>query len=502
MQNKKLIIACSFLLLASVTRSYSQAGLLNLGKIQIQYITDTGAKEGGLLRLGLDFIKKAGSIALFGTAGNNGMDRSAELIDALFKFTFFQADKSISKSAKADVKFQNAVWQATQISGKNLTVCFVNDLNGLTDYQLTTYSLFYKTLNLKGRQARYVWPGVFQNGANGSIIVIGESYLQALSGIENKKLFINLVVSAALGDYGPFKNSLGFFDLYVDGNPYRTYFAQSDRRRIEHQGIAYAFLLYYQEKLRNEAFDWLLGTRYFYLPEKEANLVATSDEGAVLPVQRYSLRDKYVKINAADAGSPMHAISDPGKSKPFEGWLYYNMFSLKGDKEHDFSYYAFQNDFYLGIFFYQYIRAFGLEKFPEFLRYDNNKFLEVKPQLRTAFLVQNVALALMGDKDIKYLKDNPGSVEARGTAYALAIFAYLSGAGFDIANTAAFKKHMQVVTDAAEIKSRGAFDELVGLYISVHQKKVRDAFKADVPADNDDGYILSKTAKLARTMGF
>ncbi len=467
--------------------------------IDIQYLQEPNKKPAEIQTLISDFIINRGSQLLFGTNSNDGMDRSAQLVDALFKSILITPSKSITKSA-ADVKFQETIYQALRLSGRKIQICFINDTKGITDEYLQEYRFYYKTVTVLGTTYKYVTPGVFKDQVYGRTIVIGESLIKHSSLEEVKKVLISLIVQLALEDYGPVKISLSLNDFTSDGNSVKVGYAQSDRRRIENQAIANAFLLYYSDKYKSEVFEWLQDGRVFYLPVVEADLVATSDEGARLPIQRYSLRDKYMGFNADDVGKPIPPISEL-VDQFTKNWVIYNSFEIKGDKTHDISYHYFQNDLYLGIFFYQFIRAFGISKFAEAILYDGKKILTVKPQLKTAFFIQNICLMMLGDKNVQYIKDNPGSVEAKNTIFPLAIFSFMSGLQFGSADAASFKKSLQTVTDASAIQSRGTFDEIVNLFTSAEQKKIATAFRSDDPADNDDGYILSKTARIARIIG-
>jgi len=344
---------------------------------------------------------------------------------------------------------------------------------------------------------QFVWPGIMVNTAGQQTIVLGERVLKYSSLSDIKHIFLALVLHAVMGDAGPLKPSYAFLDKSLAGGKGLCLIAQSDRRKIEVDGIANALLLHYSDKLKEKAFDWLKGGRYIILPVAEASIVSATDEGAIVPLQRYSLRDKFISINEANKGTPIAKAF----SKVMPEYVYYTLDELKGDENYKDNYFDFQSDFYLGLFLYPVIRAFGIEKFIDCIKFDNSKLLTTKAQLKTVFLFQNICLYLLNGKSIQYLKDNPESKEAKNVVFVLALFSYLSNAGFDVKDLTAYKKNLQFTTDAAEVKARGVFDDLISYYITVHQKKINDAFMKDTPGDSNDGYIHSGIAKLARIIG-
>lgn len=475
-------------------------GILSaFSKIQIQFIGEPNRKPANILELGIDYIKSVGSLFVFGSPANNGMTRSAELVDAIYKSVYFNTDKSVTKADRTDTRFQDCVKEVAGLSDRPISICFVNDVQGITDEYLKTYSFYYKSFQFSGLNFNYVWPGVFQQ-LRGPVIVLGESYLRTLSFPDAKMVLLNMLVCAALGEYGPMKSSLSVQDFNAGNKKSQIVFVQSDRRKIEFQGIANAVLLYYSARLREKTYDWITGGSYFYLPVSEAKLVTSSDEGAPIPLQRFSLRDRFIAIHKDNTGTVIEKTGTPLIDQFLDNLVYYSVWEMKKEASAPGHYYFFQSDHSLGIFFYLFIRAYGLDKFFDCIRYDNFKLKAVQPQLRTLFLFQSICLNMMDGKDIQYLKDNPASVEAKNTIFPLAIMSQL-GTGFNVTNVADYKKAIQASTDAPEFRSRGVFDELLQYYFNVHHKKISDAFKADTPADSENGFIFSKSARVARIVG-
>ncbi len=495
----RALLCSAFLAPLKGSSQFFGGNISGLGKIKIKFLNEPNRKPATILDLAVDYIKNAGSLSVFGTPSNNGMTRSAELMDAMYKIALFPVEKSISKSARTDTRFQECIAGAAGLSDRDITVFFVNDVSGVTEENLKEYSFYYKSILISDFKFNYIWPGVFQQ-LSGPVIVIGESYLKNLSLTEAKKVLLNLVVCAAMGEYGPMKSSLSIHDFNTGKDMTRIVFAQSDRRKIEFQAIANAIMLYYSPRFREDAYEWITGASYFYLPKSEAKLVTASDEGAPLPLQRHSLRDRFLAISSANTGTAYEKTGSPFLDQFLENLVYYSVWDLKSGAATAGHYYFFQSDLSLGVFFYIFIRAYGLDKFLECIRYDNFKLKGVKPQLRTLFLVQNICLNMMGDKDLQYLKDNPGSKEAKNVIFPLAILSQL-GTGFKTNNLADYKKTLMAATDAAEFRNRGVFDELVQYYFTVHHKKISDAFIANTPMDNENGFIFNKSARIARIIG-
>ena len=190
MTKKSIGLFAWIFLLAGKTVSGQQA---NIGSyiatnIEIQYLQDPDAKSTGFLNLLSDFITQQGSVSLFGTTNNNGMDRSAELVDALFKSSLITTAKSISKSASPDIKFQESIYHALKLSGKKIQICFINDKDGVSNKFLAEANCDYKTRGYGERTHNFIWPGTFKVATKeyAGRIVIGETGLRQES-LENAK---------------------------------------------------------------------------------------------------------------------------------------------------------------------------------------------------------------------------------------------------------------------------------------------------------------------------
>ena len=486
-------------------------GLIRPGiqqKIEVIYVPDPTAaqpfidiKTVNILKLGTNWLLGTGLIKAPAANPSNAMNKSTMLIDALFKTENFDATTSISKSEKPDTKFQETVYEALELSGKKIKLYLFNDYNGVDEKYLKQFKLYYKTIGTKG----YIWPGTFSepvatSGEYAGSIIVGENYLKSKL-LYNKQWLISMIAQIGLQDFGPAKDPI-VYTLSLEGEviPFtNTAAAVSDSRRIENQGIANAFMLYYSDALKSEIFNWAHDFYATILPvtEQEFGIVAAGEDDTRAPAQRFSLHDKIIKMNSSYKGKPLNDYPLL-KDAAFKNFVMYNSLDFEDAKDIPMASYLFINDGFLGLYFYQFVRAFGLHDYVEAIKWDKQKLLQTKPGQKTATLIQNMCLFGMGDKNVSYIKENPGSVESKKAILPLAMFNYLSFTGFDKADPN-FKETIRKVSGAVNMDSKPAFEELIGFYLSYWRPKLATAIKTDT--ENDDGYILSKTSKIARSMG-
>src|SRR5687768_14602423 len=104
--------------------------------ITIYYLSNpnTATPQKDFRKISTDLIVKADNGIYFGKDDNNGMERNAQLLTALFKSKSTDPKMTVLQGKDGDLKFQETMYHAMQISGKPITIFFINDVNQKLSY--------------------------------------------------------------------------------------------------------------------------------------------------------------------------------------------------------------------------------------------------------------------------------------------------------------------------------------------------------------------------------
>jgi hypothetical protein len=479
-----------FMNMDEAKRQYIQQNL------EIYFIADPKAKPAFVL---VPIVKILQEGTKFLAGSDNGMSKSAMLIDALFKTDGIDPSNSISNNEKPDLRFQETIYEAMMIKpDQKFKLYLMNDATSWDEPSVKKFNVYYKS-NPGGYR---IWPGAFSEKYPyaGSVVMSEGSFKSTMR--YNKEMLISLLCQAALEDFGPGREpiimSMQFGGSESDEVP--VMFACSDARRYEKQGIANAFVLYYSDREKSDVFNWYQSMCNVFLPLKEVNIgiKAGSDDDVNTSQQRYSLLDRYNSMDQSNKSSP---LPDYPSLKDFASkWVAYSSYGFKVNGKENPEAFRWLNDMYLGIYFYQFIRAFDIIRFVQAIHLNNNSVITVKPGLRTFTLIQNMTNIVLKGRNAAYIKENPGTDEAKASVFPIAALIAFAHIGFNKTDPNLLES-LRKVTYAPVSDVSDDFKGVLDLYQTYWRPKILASLK-EGKDEYDDGYMFRTTSQIARILDF
>lgn len=363
--------------------------------ITIHYLADPNTDNPQFRKIKPDSIAKLQNGIIFGTTDNNKMDKAAQLLTALFKEKSSDPKDAMLVGKDGDLRLQETVYYSMQITGKPINIFFVNDVvTGIQAKYVSQYK-FYLAGNI---MYLALWPGTFpwQSPYAGSI-ALGEFLGMELR--QYKEMFVAMVAQVGLHDFAPAKKTAMFRWKYnAEGDEPLFNFVTNDTRRVANQGIADGFSLYFSELLRKDIDKWKSGGAYYFLGRE------TTRSGEDLSVieetpAKFTVQTRLLEYNKNNTGlkfdqnaiTVLGIIGQP-VSAVFSDFYFYteNLGRYR---------YALLNDLHIGELCYEFMRQFGIKKFVEMLRFNNDELIKAAPAQKTELIFQNMCLVMLAGRN-------------------------------------------------------------------------------------------------------
>lgn len=420
LRNCKVLANCLVLTCCSfISTAQTPAEILAWLKknITVYYLANPNTDKPDIRKISPETIAKAENGIIFGKTDNNGMERNAQLLISLFKEKSKDPKDALLTGKDGDQKFQESIYYAMQLTGKPIAVFFINDVTTSIQYKYVAQYKFYLIGNVM-REA--VWPGTFPwQSPYAGAIAVGEFAAFPLQNY--KEMFVAMAAQTGLGDFAPAKRtSTDLIKLTTEEElPYTA--GTNDIRRITNQGIANGFSFYFSELLRNRVEKWKSKGGYFYLTKTWSRSAEDPTVYEEIP-KKYTLTQKILERNKKLPGyildeknALIYGILVGSITAVYSDYYFYI------DNEQRFRY-ALLNDFHIGEICYEFMKRFGIKKFVEVMKYNNNEIVKVVPGEKLACLFQNMCLVMLEGKPVK----NDQEIKAAGgkPMFGLALFDY------------------------------------------------------------------------------
>jgi hypothetical protein len=442
--------------------------------ITTYYVSQPNTPDPDFIKVNYDIINKNIDNVFFGKTSNNGMDNSSQLLLALFR-------------TKADEKFVATIYYAMQIAQKPIDIFLLNDLKGINNEFLQNYAIY----TVSDKQKRnFVWPAAYSRAdapeANRALIM-GEKNSIDLPHL--KDVFIEMVAGLQLRQYGPVRKIM-FETTQHDENFHELVlgFPYNDIRESANRGVANAFVLYYNPRLRKLGYRWTNETHMFLyagVPDPD------------IP-KEFLFRQQFLNEKKAIQGAK---ITNPPFDIPVAVSRDYRKYSemefLDVVPSHK---YVVRSDLALGIVLYQLIEKFGLKNFVEALQFDNNRFLNSSYEKKTGILFENFSLARLGGKtfvDLAKMKE----YSKLGECYIIALYDLLGPHSYLNASSALASDFAEEFeTSTGKRISEGEAEDIIPYYLSTWHGPLRNAVQG-MKVPPAQSFFEAASNSIAKAMG-
>ncbi|MGQ0738324.1 MAG: hypothetical protein ACT4OJ_04625 [Bacteroidota bacterium] len=498
-------ICFSIILLAAAFRPIAQTPAEMLAylkkNITVYYIANPNTNEPDIRQIKPAHITLSSKGIIFGKTDNGGMDFSAQLLTALFSEKNTNPKDALIRDKDADMRLQETIYHAMQITGKPITVFFINDKYGGVLYQYAANYSMYLTKSMTA-SVFYVWPGVFsmKTGGVAGAIVLGEYlFLKGLSFV--KEEFINMVIRAQAGSFGPMKTK-AFITINSKHGDYPVIMGVNDVREITNEAIANTFNLYYSQAYRNDVGGWQGKGGYFFLKkESKPDEIYGSDINVIIPAA-FTLQNRILKLNQTFTGYSkeiFHLDRYEAMLKTYS--LYSNNYFIVKEEAGRFK---ILSDLYLGTLFYQYVRKFGLQKFVESITYDSGSFLKANPEQRTGILLENMCIVLARNRTTAGMEAELKGAGGAKILFPLVLFTYFGMSLNDNPKGSIAKNFLsEYVPKTGGVINNRQFPTIALFYTDNWATKIAEYYKQYRPEQPPPGLTLieSDADVLARALG-
>ncbi|HSU26759.1 MAG TPA: hypothetical protein VLJ68_00135 [Chitinophagaceae bacterium] len=365
--------------------------------IKILYLAKPNADTPRIVSINPEGIFLDTDGIIFGQKSNNGMDKCAQILFSLFK-------TRNSSGKGGDGKLQDAVYQVLKMTGKTVTITFVNDV-------------------VEPIQSKYVPQYMFDTTTSQDKLVISSrgfspdeptSLGMYITGEATKTdaLLPQAFLLYTLMNMG-FKDfdTGSYYDLiYSTGDPINPLsldpgarkkiiysITNIDIREIVNRGIATGLVYTMNKDLRNLAYSWYPDHDFLVWTAPIVD-ETRAGKGTVFPEKmslRYIMNQDNLMRVGYDLNSPPFPVT-PGT----KNWKGFVMKDLPPK-------YIINNDIVLGMLCEQFIRKLGLQKFSECMAFSDRRLFTASFEKRLSIFFENLCLGLLNGQSIENVRLNP-----------------------------------------------------------------------------------------------